>query len=113
MNDKILETGQVWQTIEAQNKVIILFIETILGNEIVHIGSFDKADKAGKADKADKELPMHMPFSTQAFKNSVDVLVSTEEEFIFPAYGYNYWKNEFLAKKAGVYSIDIDDVLKL
>lgn len=104
MNDKILETGQVWQTIEAQNKVILLFIETILGNEIVHIGSFDKADK---------ELPMHMPFSTQAFKNSVDVLVSTEEEFIFPAYGYNYWKNEFLAKKAGVYSIDIDDVLKL
>ena len=104
MDDMFLETGQVWQIIEGRTQVIILCIETIQSEEIVHVGLFNPMDG---------ELPLHMPFSIRAFKVSVDTLISTQDEFVFPASGYNYWKKEFLAKKAGVYDICIDDVLEL
>ena len=104
MDDVFLETGQVWGLTDSRILVIILCVETIMDEEIVHVGVFNCEDD---------EHPLHMPFSIQAFKDSIDTLITTQEEFVFPAGGYNYWKKEFMAKKAGVYDICVGEVLKL
>ena len=104
MQIKTLEVGQIWLTKSAKHQVLILCIETLQDKEIIHISIVNSEND---------DLPLHMPFSKSAFEKSVDVLFSSEEEFTFPAYGYNYWKKEFFVQKAGIYGIKIDEALAL
>lgn len=101
------KSGQLWKykcrAGEERSKLLILFVETINEQNIVHV-----TIAGGCADN-----PMHMPFSEEAIRDSVMGLC--KDGCPIPDYdeGYLYWKQQYDKGEAGVYKIPVAEALDL
>jgi hypothetical protein len=113
--DVELKQGQVWsyknRDGENDSRLTILKIENLNNIEIIHI----RIDGLISNKNSSRTVPLttieHLPISLEMFKKSIIKLEMEVDASIND--GYLYWKEEFLQGKAGIWSIEVAEVIVL
>ncbi|WP_428678767.1 hypothetical protein [Sphingopyxis sp.] len=99
-----VEAGQIWLVKHAEKigncKAVVLLVETIGGDCIVHIALIDEYGEA---------VVEHMPFSKATFCNSVTELLGKSSATYDLRSGYNYWCEEYERGAAGIFGTEISE----
>jgi hypothetical protein len=101
------EAGQLWAyrkfREESYSKILILAVEEVKGERIVHLTVVD-----GNVD-----APLHMPFSERAVRRSVTMLLGHATTLPDFDERYGVWKVAFEQDEAGVYDVPVAEVLEM
>lgn len=114
----IYSVGQKWayeaREGEKDSYLIILKIDrdAKLGN-IIHIALRGLKIKNRRSPEGVSEKVDHMPFSEEALKNSGLKLLKEKTELPDFDEGYQIWRKDFDAGRAGVYSITVAEAVKV
>ena len=114
----IYSVGQKWayeaREGEKDSYLIILKIDrdAKLGN-IIHIALRGLKIKNRRSPEGVSENVDHMPFSEEALKNSGLKLLKEKTELPDFDEGYQIWRKDFDAGRAGVYSITVAEAVKV
>ena len=97
-----IEAGQIWFVKQAEKikhcKAVVLLIETIGRDDIVHIALIDEYGEA---------IVEHMPFGKDAFCSSVSDLSGRPAATYDFKSGYDYWRKEYERGEAGIFGVEI------
>lgn len=110
--------GQLWQYRarpgEEDSRVLINRVDPdVMHGQIFHISVLDvNIVNPQTPEGLTTELP-HFPVSEESLHKSLTRLVATEESNPDYMEGYNIWKEAFDAGKAGVFSIDVAEIVNI
>lgn len=114
----VFKPGQVWtygtRPQESASRVVILLVETDskLGS-IVHIRIEGLALKSSRSPNGLSDHIAHLPYAGRALSKYVKTLESTRAQAQIPGFrgGYQEWKAEFDAGRAGVFTASLSECL--
>ena len=103
-----IDSGQIW-SIKNSDKIqrcraVVLFRENISEERIVHIVLVDEFGSP---------VITHLPFSRDAFEDSVDSLIEMVSGTCSFEEGYSYWKGEYEAGRSGIFGSEISECIVL
>jgi len=112
------KAGQLWKYKtrlgEENSTVMILKVEKYENAEtIIHISISGVKINNKHSPNGITEVLGHSPLSEEAVLKSVTQLIASDQELPDYYEGYNKWKEAFDNKKAGVFGLDICDVVKV
>ena len=114
LDSSTLQVGQLWKyntrAKEPNSRVAILKIETLKGQEAIHItlSNVDIANPKSETGKTD--LIEHLPVTRAAFMKSVTELEANYGELPLPD-GYHRWRTGFDEGQAGIFDLEIKEIL--
>lgn len=112
------KVGQMWsyktRPKEKESYFIVLKIDADekLGN-IIHIALRNLKMKDPNSPNEFYESANHLPFTEEAISKSADKILKEKVELPDYEKGYRIWKEAFDAKKAGVYTTGIAEVVEV
>ncbi|MEM7358931.1 MAG: hypothetical protein AAF431_07535 [Pseudomonadota bacterium] len=110
---KDYKQGQIWKydtrSIEPDSRLVIVQVDEIDGEEIVHISVNGLRLKNPHSDTGYGEEVSHMPISPAALSESVIELVGFTDELPDYKEGYGIWREAYDSGKAGVFSITVKE----
>ena len=114
LKDKIKE-GQIWsyksRSSEPGSKLTVIKLDTPGNEQIVHISVDSLRITQRNTGEVTATYIEHLPMSLDAFSKSVIKIESIVETSINE--GYLDWKNKFDEGKAGVWSLEISEVIEM
>lgn len=110
------EVGQIWnyktREVEPESTLIILRIEDIQNQCIIHIQIQDLRIINPRVPNGYTNLVSHAPCSKESIKASVTTYVGRAEKLPDFEEGYKLWKEAFESGKAGWFTTNIGEVVQ-
>jgi len=101
------EVGQLWacgsKSSNKQHEALVINVEKIDSESIIGVAIVND----------DTEHSPFMPFSYEAFSDSIVELRRSNLDISDFVAGYLYWKKLYIEGEAGVYTITVDNVMNL